>query len=68
MAVERLRDRGAEAGIEVCELVPALADFNVDLLQLGAAVLLRNVLPQLVPDDRLRYVSRELDEDMNAAT
>lgn len=63
IAAERLRDRGAEAGIEVHELVPALADFNVDLWRLGAAALLRHLVAQLVPADRLRFVPRELDRE-----
>ena len=68
IAAERLGDRGAEAGIEVCELVPALADFNVDLWRLGAAALLRQLVAQLVPADRLRFAARELAPHLRGAT
>jgi hypothetical protein len=63
LAAERLRDRGAEAGIEIRELVPALADFNVDLWRLGAAVLHRHLAAQLAPADRMRFAPRELDRE-----
>ena len=68
IAAERLHARGAAAGIEVRDLVPALADFNVDLWRLGAAALLRHVVAQLVPADRLRFALRELDRDVRGAT
>jgi hypothetical protein len=61
LAAERLRDRGGEAGIDVRELVPALADFNVDLWRHGAAVLLRHLVAQLAPADRIRFAPCELD-------
>jgi hypothetical protein len=62
-AAERLHARGAAAGIEVRDLVPVLADFNVDLRQLGSAALLRHLVPQLVPVDRLRFVPRDRAAD-----
>jgi Toprim domain len=67
IAAERLRDRGAAAGIEVRDLMPALADFNADLWRLGAAALLHHVVPQLVPADRLRFAPRELRRDVRYA-
>ena len=54
-AAVRLRDRTAGAELEMFELTPVLADFNVDLCQLGAATLLRHLVPQLVPADRVRF-------------
>ena len=54
MAAERLHERGESAGIEVVDLVPTHADFNVDLLRLGAARLLARLIPQLVPADAVR--------------
>ena len=50
-----MRDRAAEAELEMFELRPVFADFNVDLRQLGAATLLRHLVPQLVPADRVRF-------------
>ena len=68
IAAERLHARGAATGIVVRDLVPALADFNVDLWRLGAAALLRHVVAQLAPADRLRFGLRELDRDLSGAT
>jgi hypothetical protein len=56
LAAVRLRDRAAEAELEMFELRPVLADFNVDLCQLGAATLLRHLVPQLAPADRVQFV------------
>jgi hypothetical protein len=55
LAAVRLRDRAAGIELEMFELRPVLADFNVDLCQLGAATLLRHLVPQLVPADRVRF-------------
>jgi hypothetical protein len=68
VAAERLHARCATSGIEVRDLVPALADFNVDLWRLGAAELFRHVAAQLAPADRLRFALRELDRDLGDAT
>ena len=38
IAADRLHARGTASGIEVLDLVPALADFNVDLWRLGAPI------------------------------
>jgi hypothetical protein len=67
-AAERLHSRGAVSGIEVHDLVPALADFNADLWRLGAPALLGHVATQLVPADRLRFIPREVGHDRSAAT
>ncbi|MCF3948845.1 toprim domain-containing protein [Acidiphilium iwatense] len=58
-AAERLRIRGAASGLEVRDLVPVLDDFNTDLVQLGPAAMLRSLVPQLVPADRVRFVPPE---------
>jgi hypothetical protein len=55
LAASTLRDRAARAELEMFELTPLLADFNVDLCQLGAATLLRHLVPQLVSADRVRF-------------
>ena len=52
-AAERLRERGGAAGIEVRDLLPLFEDFNADLVRLGAEQLLRLLLPQLAPVDRV---------------
>jgi hypothetical protein len=67
-AAERLHARGAAAGLEVRDLVPVLADFNVDLRQLGAATMLRHLVPQLVPADRMRFLPRDLVVDARCAS
>ncbi len=53
LAAERLRERGTTAGIEVRDLLPLFEDFNVDLVQLGAERMLRLLLSQLAPIDRV---------------
>lgn len=53
LAAARLRERGTTAGIEVRDLLPLLDDFNADLCALGPTELLRLLLPQLAPVDRL---------------
>jgi hypothetical protein len=67
LAAERLHTRGAVVGIEVRDLVPVLADFNVDLRQLGSAAMLRHLVPQLVPADRVRFVPHTLAADAPCA-
>ena len=66
-AADRLHLRGTEIGLDVRDLVPVLADFNVDLRQLGPAGMLRHLVPQLVPADRVRFVPRDLALDAQCA-
>ena len=54
-AAERLRQRNR--GIEVRELVPVHADFNLDLCRLGVDDLRARLADQLVPDDRPRLLA-----------
>ena len=54
-AAEGLRERSA--GIEVRELVPVHADFNLDLCRLGADVLRARIADQLVSSDQGRFLS-----------
>jgi Toprim domain len=68
IAAERLHARGAGSGIEVHDLVPALADFNADLWRLGAVALLGHVATQLDPADRLRFIPCAFGRDGSAAT
>jgi hypothetical protein len=68
IAAERLRARGTASGVEVRDVVPAFADFNVDLRRLGAAELLRHIVAQLAPADRLRFALRELGRDLPSST
>jgi hypothetical protein len=55
-ALERLRDRGREVGIEVFALHPALGDFNDDLRCRGLAALQENLRAQLVDGDAQRFL------------
>ncbi len=64
LAAVRLRDRAAGAELEMFELTPVLADFNVDLCQLGAATLLRHLVPQLAPADRVRFAPDVSEADV----
>jgi hypothetical protein len=68
LAAVRLRDRAAGAELEMFELRPVFADFNVDLCQLGAATLLRHLVPQLVPADRVRFAQDVSEADAREAT
>jgi hypothetical protein len=63
-AAARLHARWAAAGIDVRDLAPVHADFNVDLLRLGPAVLLAHLLDQLVPADAVRFASGEACSDL----
>jgi Toprim domain len=55
-AAERLHERGDSIGIDVRDLVPVHADFNIDLCRLGPAAMLAHLGEQLVPLDRLRFL------------
>jgi hypothetical protein len=55
-AAERLRERAAD--IEVRELVPVHADFNLDLCRLGADGMRGRLSDQLVASDRTRFLNR----------
>ncbi len=57
IGAERFALRAATLGIEALPLIPRFADFNVDLEQLGAGAMLRNVIPQLHPVDRASLLS-----------
>jgi hypothetical protein len=52
-AAERLRERAA--GLDIRDLVPVHADFNLDLCRLGAEGMLAHLGDQLVPADRMRF-------------
>jgi Toprim domain len=54
-AAERLHERHRD--IDVRELVPVHADFNLDLCHLGAGTLLARLADQFVPDDRPRLLT-----------
>ncbi len=55
-AVERLRERGIAAGIEIRELVPVYGDFNLDLCRLGLEGMRPRLADQLVPSDCARFL------------
>jgi hypothetical protein len=59
LAANRLRDR--HQYIDVRQLVPVHADFNVDLYRLGAGTMLARLTDQLVPDDRVRLLTGRRD-------
>jgi hypothetical protein len=52
-AANRLRERNA--GIDLRELVPVHADFNLDLCRLGPDGMLAHLADQLVPSDLARF-------------
>ena len=52
-ATERLYER--HQAIDVRELVPVHADFNLDLCRLGAEGMLAHLSDQIVPADRMRF-------------
>jgi Toprim domain len=54
-AAERLHER--HQAIDVRELVPVHADFNLDLCRLGAGVLRARIADQLLPSDQERLLS-----------
>jgi hypothetical protein len=55
-AANRLHERGAAAGIDVRDLVPAHADFNLDLCRLGPAAMFEHLRGQFVPSDLERFM------------
>ncbi len=54
-SARRLRERAETARVEALDLVPVLADFNLDLCRLGAAGLLAHLADQLAPEDLARF-------------
>src|SRR5947209_7019477 len=52
-AADRLRERAS--GLEVRELVPVHADFNLDLCRLGRDGMLAHLAEQLLPSDLARF-------------
>ena len=60
-AAERLRERAS--GLDVRELVPVHADFNLDLCSIGAAAMLAHLTDQLAPSDRMRILPEERRTD-----
>ena len=59
-AANRLHERGAAAGIEIRDLVPVHADFNLDLCRLGPVAMLAHLVSQLVPSDLAQFLPAEL--------
>jgi Toprim domain len=59
-AAERLHDRGRSMGIDVRDLVPVYADFNLDLCRLGPAAMLDHLADQLLPADLAQFCSLEI--------
>ena len=60
-AANRLHERGAAAGIEIRDLVPVHADFNLDLRRLGPVAMLAHLTSQLVPSDLTRFLDHRVD-------
>ena len=67
-AVERLRNREDLRGIELCELVPTLGDFNEDLRRRGPEALIDALRMQLVPEDAARFPVHQRREAMAGLT
>jgi hypothetical protein len=57
LALEKLRQRGAQDGIDVRPLVPKAEDFNADLLNLGPERLRTWIASQLAPEDARRFLT-----------
>jgi hypothetical protein len=57
-AADRLHERGTDAGIDVRDLAPLHADFNLDLCRLGPVAMLAHLTAQLDPSDRDRFLPR----------
>jgi hypothetical protein len=62
-AAARLHERGVAAGIDVRDLVPVHADFNLDLCRLGPVAMLAHLAPQLAPVDLARFPPCDRAED-----
>ena len=60
-AAERLRERAS--GIDVRELIPVHADFNLDLCRLGADGVRSFLARQLAPSDRGRFLADDRTTD-----
>jgi hypothetical protein len=56
-AAARLQERGTAAGIEIRDLIPVHADFNLDLRCLGPVAMLEHLAEQLDPSDLARFGS-----------
>jgi hypothetical protein len=63
-AANRLHERGEAAGIDVRDLVPVHADFNLDLCRLGPAVMLGRLTEQFAPSDLARFPPDERRLDL----
>ena len=66
-AANRLHDRGTSIGVDVRDLVPVHADFNLDLCRLGTATMFEHLLPQLVPSDVMRFRPRDMTIDLHGS-
>ena len=54
-AEERLGQRCREAGIEMLVLTSVAKDLNIDLCEAPAPVVKARIVPQLAPEDRIRF-------------
>ncbi len=55
-AAARRHERDESMGIDVRDLVPVHADFNLDLCRPGPAAILAHLGGQLAPSDRVRFL------------
>ena len=65
-AADRLHERGEAAGIDVRDLVPVHADFNLDLCRLGPVAMLAHLAAQLVPSDQVRFLDHRVNPQSSA--
>jgi Toprim domain len=65
-AADRLHERGIAAGIDVRDLVPVHADFDLDLCRLGSDAMLAHLATQLVPSDRVRFLDHRINPQRSA--
>jgi Toprim domain len=63
-AANRLHERGEAAGIDVRDLVPIHADFNLDLCRLGPVAMLADLAEQLAPSDLARFAPYDRAGDL----
>ncbi|HEX2842132.1 DUF7146 domain-containing protein [Hyphomicrobium sp.] len=60
VAAEQLAFRHIDEALEIRLLISMFDDWNTDLMRLGAAFTIRQLLPQLAPQERLRLQSWQL--------
>jgi hypothetical protein len=68
LAAGRLHERGEAAAIDVRDLMPVHADFNLDLCRLGHAAMHAHLLDQLDPSDVARFSLAHAGADLRRSS